>query len=61
MSIGGYKAIISAPIRLFIGPSCPEKTTHPIGKGYGIFAEILKDFLEGVDTFAGRYLAFFSP
>lgn len=29
-------------------------------KGYGVFAGVLKDFLEGVDTFAGRYLAFFS-
>eukprot|EP00913_Durusdinium_trenchii_P008746 g8213.t1 len=41
-------------------PAAPLAIFGGICKGYGIFAEILKDFLEGVDTFAGRYLAFFS-
>ncbi|CAE7738185.1 hypothetical protein AK812_SmicGene15999 [Symbiodinium microadriaticum] len=41
-------------------PSAPFAIFGGICKGYGIFAGILKDFLEGVDTFAGRYLAFFS-
>lgn len=29
-------------------------------KGYGIFAEVVKNVLEGLDTFVGRYLAFLS-
>lgn len=41
-------------------PAAPLAVFGGICKGYGIFAGILKDFLEGVDTFAGRYLAFFS-
>ncbi|CAJ1430776.1 unnamed protein product [Effrenium voratum] len=41
-------------------PSAPVAIFGGICKGYGVFAGILKDFLEGVDTFAGRYLAFFS-
>jgi len=41
-------------------PAAPLAVFGGVCKGYGIFAGILKDFLEGVDTFAGRYLAFFS-
>lgn len=39
-------------------PAAPLAVFGGLCKGYGIFAGILKDFLEGVDTFAGRYLAF---
>lgn len=41
-------------------PAAPLAVFGGVCKGYGIFAGVLKDFLEGVDTFAGRYLAFFS-
>eukprot|EP00440_Ansanella_granifera_P003719 gb/GFBE01004036.1/.p1 GENE.gb/GFBE01004036.1/~~gb/GFBE01004036.1/.p1 ORF type:complete len:329 (+),score=65.89 gb/GFBE01004036.1/:1-987(+) len=41
-------------------PEGPLAIFGMLCKGYGIFAEFVKNFLEGLDTFAGRYLAFFS-
>lgn len=54
-------------------PAEPEKEAEPpeppplplavfggVCKGYGIFAGVLKDLLEGLDTFVGRYLVLVS-
>eukprot|EP00931_Biecheleriopsis_adriatica_P024780 TRINITY_DN15351_c1_g1_i1.p1 TRINITY_DN15351_c1_g1~~TRINITY_DN15351_c1_g1_i1.p1 ORF type:complete len:347 (-),score=49.92 TRINITY_DN15351_c1_g1_i1:38-1006(-) len=41
-------------------PAAPLAVFGMVCKGYGVFAGIVKDFLEGLDTFVGRYLAFFS-
>lgn len=41
-------------------PPLPLAVFGGVCKGYGIFAEVVKNVLEGVDTFVGRYLAFFS-
>jgi len=41
-------------------PVLPLAVFGGICKGYGIFAEVVKNVLEGLDTFVGRYLAFTS-
>ncbi|CAK0846466.1 unnamed protein product [Prorocentrum cordatum] len=38
-------------------PPVPLLVVGTAFKGYGIFAEVLKNVLEGLDTFVGRYLA----
>jgi len=38
-------------------PAVPFLVFGTVCKGYGIFAELLKNLLEGLDTFVGRYLA----
>mmetsp|Transcript_14830 Transcript_14830/g.46700 ORF Transcript_14830/g.46700 Transcript_14830/m.46700 type:complete len:82 (-) Transcript_14830:13-258(-) len=45
------------------GPPPPPLPLQVFGgacKGYGLFAGLLKDVLEGVDTFVGRYLVLVS-
>lgn len=39
-------------------PLVPLAVFGGLCKGYGIFAEVVKGFFEGLDTFVGRYLAF---
>jgi len=41
-------------------PALPLAVFGGICKGYGVLAEFLKNFLEGLDTFVGRYLVLVS-
>lgn len=41
-------------------PALPLALFGGVCKGYGVFAGVLKDFLEGLDTFVGRYLVLVS-
>jgi len=41
-------------------PALPVAVFGGFCKGYGVVAEILKNFLEGLDTFVGRYLVLVS-
>merc|ERR1712008_47762 len=41
-------------------PALPVAVFGGLCRGYGVVAEFLKNFLEGVDTFVGRYLVFAS-